>query len=534
MTGPTTSGSAPEGAPSPAGTAASAEGASAPAGAVARAAAPHVELRGITKRFGHLVANAGVDLDLLPGEIHGLLGENGAGKTTLMRILYGLTSLDEGEIRVGGRPLHVGSPKDAIAAGIGMVTQHFSLVGPMSVAENIVLGRTAGPVLDLAAATRAVAAASERFGIRVRPEARTDTLSVGEQQRVEIVKALYRECRVLILDEPTAVLVPQEVAALFETLRRLRAEGMAVVFISHKLDEVMAITDRVTVLRHGRVAGEVRTSTTNARELAALMVGRPTFGVERSGGMRAGEPVLEVRGLSATGAHGLPALREVELAVRAGEVVGLAGVSGNGQTELAEVLSGMRRPTGGSVRVGGRELAGAGPRELMAAGVGRIAEDRHASVVPQLSVAHNLVLEHLDEYRRGGRLDERRIRADAEALIARFAIKARPGDPVASLSGGNLQKVILARVLAREPRLIVVAQPTRGLDVGATEYVRSVLLEQRARGAAVLLISEDLDELLALSDRLLVIYEGRIVGEVAAGEADPERLGLLMAGSRAA
>ncbi|MDP8905711.1 MAG: ATP-binding cassette domain-containing protein, partial [Chloroflexota bacterium] len=401
---------------------------------------------------------------------------------------------------------------------------------PMSVTENIVLGRTGGFRLDLAQARRRVAEAAARFGIALDPDARVENLSLGERQRAEILKALYRDCRVLILDEPTAVLVPQEVEALFETLRRLCAEGLAVAFISHKLDEVLRITHRVTVLRRGRVAGHVLTAETNARQLAAMMVGRPTFGVAAEHAARVGAPVLRVVDLTALGRHGLPALREVNFEVRAGEILGVAGVSGNGQTELAEVLSGMRRPLHGSVRLGGVEIAGRTPPEVMGAGMGRIPEDRQASVVAEMSVAYNLVLEHLDEFRRHGMLDERRINAHAEELIERFDIRARPQDRIGTLSGGNMQKVVLARVLSRNPRALVVAQPTRGLDVGATEYVRRTLVELRGAGAAIVLISEDLDELLALADRLVVLYDGRIVGEVDASEADPDRLGLLMAG----
>jgi simple sugar transport system ATP-binding protein len=490
-----------------------------------------VSLRGITKRFGSLVASDHVDLDLRRGEVHALLGENGAGKTTLMRILYGLTSLDSGDIRVDGRPVEIRSPRDAIAAGIGMVSQHFTLVRPMTVAENLLLGRARGATLDLDRARDAVRRAAQRLGTTVDPDARVGELSVGQQQRVEILKALSRDCRVLILDEPTAVLVPQESVALLDTLRRLVAEGMAVVFISHKLAEVRAVSDRVTVLRSGRVAGSVA-GTTDERELAAMMVGRPTFGVARpTGTARETQPVvLVVDGLSAAGTQGRPALRDVRLDIRAGEILGVAGVSGNGQTELVEVLAGMRTPSAGSVRVGGTELAGAHPSAIMAAGVGRIPEDRHASLVLDLPVAVNLVLEHLDDFVRGGRLDRVAIRRHAQDLIARFAIRAGPDDRVRTLSGGNIQKVLLARVLSRDPRLVVVSQPTRGLDVGASEYVRGELLARRAAGAAVLLVSEDLDELLALSDRIVVLYEGAVAGEVAAEDADPERLGMLMAG----
>jgi simple sugar transport system ATP-binding protein len=326
------------------------------------------------------------------------------------------------------------------------------------------------------------------------------------------------------------VLVPEEVEALFATLRSLVAQGLAVVFISHKLAEVRAISDRVSVLRRGRMIGTVD-GKTDERELARMMVGRPTFGVERSTDARAasGEPILRIRGLQAAG-HGVSALTDVSLDVASGEIVGVAGVSGNGQTELVEILSGMRRPSGGSVTVGGVELTGADPESMMRAGVGRIPEDRHASLVGDLSVAYNLVLERLDDFLRGGRIDERRVREHAAELIQRFDIRARPDDPVATLSGGNIQKVLLARVLSRDPRLLVVSQPTRGLDVGSTEYVRSQLLARRAEGAGILLVSEDLDELLALSDRLVVLYEGRIVGEMAAADADLEHLGMLMAG----
>jgi general nucleoside transport system ATP-binding protein len=491
---------------------------------------PAVRLRGVSKRFGDLVANDRVDLDVGRGEVHALLGENGAGKTTLMRILFGLTHADSGSIEIDGRPVHVRSPRDAIAAGIGMVTQHFSLVRPMTVAENVALGRTTGLRLDIEAARRRVREASGAFGITVDPDVRIADLSVGEQQRVEILKALSRDCRVLVLDEPTAVLVPQEVDALFDSLRRLVRDGLAVVFISHKLREVRAISDRVSVLRRGRLVGSVPGSTAE-RELASMMVGRPTFGVARSGEEHAdAPPVLRVERLSAPGRHGLPALRDVGFTVGRGEILGIAGVSGNGQTELMEILAGMRRPSSGRVLVNETDLAGAGPEEVMAAGVGRIPEDRHASLVLDLSVAVNLVLERIDDFRGRLGLDETRIQEHAEELISRFDIRAQAGDRVATLSGGNVQKVLLARVLSRDPKVVVVSQPTRGLDVGASEYVRGELLARRAAGAAIVLVSEDLDELLALSDRLVVLYEGRIVGTLRASEADPEHLGLLMAG----
>ncbi len=491
-----------------------------------------IQMRGITKRFGPVVANDHINFDLEQGEIHALLGENGAGKTTLMRILYGLYHADEGEIRVDGEVVHIASPKDAIRLGIGMVTQHFALVPTLSVAENVVLGYTDGFRVEPQAAQQRVAEAAARFGIEVDPAALVRHLSVGERQRVEILKALYRNARILILDEPTAVLVPQEVEVLFETLERLRQGGLSVIFISHKLYEVMTVCDRITVLRDGRVVGTVDKEATSQAELARMMVGRETFGVTRQDGRPQGPVLLRIENLSALDQKGLPALKEVTLEVRAGEILGVAGVSGNGQTELSHVLAGTLKPTEGRVLVGNEDLTGADPARISAAGVGRIPEDRHEGVIGELSVAENLALEYLDEFVKGGRLDHRRIRQHAERLIAEYQIKASPTDRTRTLSGGNMQKVILARALSRNPRVVIASQPTRGLDVGATEYVRSKLLEQRDRGAAVLLLSEDLDEVLALSDRIAVIYEGRIVDVLPASEADVEQLGLMMSGAR--
>jgi simple sugar transport system ATP-binding protein len=490
-----------------------------------------VEMLGITKRFGLVVANDGIDFSLRQGEVHALLGENGAGKTTLMRILYGLYRADSGEIRVDERPVHIHSPRDAIEQGIGMVTQHFALVPPLSVAENVVLGFTDSFRLDKAVIEQRVAESAARFGLEIDPAALVRHLSVGEKQRVEILKSLYREARVLILDEPTAVLIPQEAEALFETLQHLCESGLSVIFISHKLDEVMAVSDRVTVLRDGHVVDTVPTPETNPRELARMMVGRETFGVTREGEQAEGEVVLRVEKLCVANDQGLPALKDVILTVRAGEILGIAGVGGNGQKELAEALCGVRQPTSGNVHMDGQDVTGATPAELWTAGMGRIPEDRHAGVVGELSVAENLALEHLSEFTTGGVLDQQHIQRHAEELIEQFQIKARPTDRARSLSGGNMQKLILARVLSREPRVVIAPQPTRGLDVGATEYVRNQLLQQRARGAAVLLISEDLDEILALADRIAVIYEGEIVGILPASDADVERLGLMMSGA---
>ena len=489
-----------------------------------------VEMRQIYKRFGSLVASNRVNFTLRKGEIHALLGENGAGKTTLMRILYGLYHADEGEILVNGQLAEIKSPKDAIEQGIGMVTQHFALVPPLTVTENIVLGYTDSFRLNMAEAHEKVAAASKKYGIEVKPTALVKDLSVGQRQRVEILKALYREATVLILDEPTAVLIPQEVDQLFESLQRLQQQGLSVVFISHKLNEVMTITNQVTVLRSGQVAGTVATKDTTQPELARMMVGRETFGVTKVTEARGGEVALQLKNVAALDNKGLPALKNITLEVHAGEIVGLAGVSGNGQPELAQVLSGTRACTSGQVMVMGQDLTNADPARLMAAGVGRIPEDRHASVVTGMSVAQNMALEHLQDFINNGTLDHRRIRQHAEKLIGQYQIKASPSDKIRTLSGGNMQKVILARVFERQPKVIVVSQPTRGLDVGATEYVRGKLIEQRDRGAAVLLISEDLDEILELSDRIAVIYEGEIMGVLPAARADVEQLGLLMSG----
>jgi ABC-type uncharacterized transport system ATPase subunit len=478
---------------------------------------PAVAMHGISKRFGLVLANDQVQFTLRKGEIHALLGENGAGKTTLMRILYGLYQADEGEIQVQDQPVVISSPKDAIRHGIGMVSQHFALAAPLTVTENIILGTTSGLNLNMDHAESSVQEASTRYGIQVDPKAAIRDLSVGQRQRVEILKALYRDATVLVLDEPTAVLTPQEVEQLFISLVGLKEQGFSVVFISHKLHEVMAITDHVTVLRQGRVVGEVPTQDTSPNDLARMMVGRSTFGVtSKPEGSEPQPEGLVLDRVTALDNKGLPALKEISLNVRAGEILGLAGVSGNGQTELAEVLAGTRPVTHGQA--------------MMAAGVGRIPEDSRANIIGQMTVAQNMVIERLYQFSSRGYLDRRAIRRYAQELIEEYQIKASPDDRMRTLSGGNLQKVVLARVLAQRPRVLMVAQPTRGLDVAATEYVRSKLLEQRSEGAAILLISEDLDEIMQLSDTIAVIYEGSIMAVMPASDATPEELGLLMAG----
>ena len=491
-----------------------------------------VDMQKVTKIFGELVANDHVDFQLQKGEIHALLGENGAGKTTLMRILYGLYQQTSGDIYIEGEKVIINSPKDAINKGVGMVTQHFALVPPMTVAENVVLGYTDSFLLDQTSIEKKVGIAAEQFGLDINPKSIVRHLSVGQRQRVEILKALYRNAKVLILDEPTAVLVPQEVDSLFETLNRLCNEGLSVIFISHKLDEITKITNRVTVLRDGKSIGTVNTVDVTKKQLAAMMVGRDTFGVtKKTENNPDNQKVLEVDNLCAVDDKGLPALRDLKLFIRKGEILGIAGVGGNGQKELAEILSGVKLPTSGSITLNGTNLVGKEPSEYTKLGMGRIPEDRHEGVVGDLSVYENLALEHLDEFTNKGFLDRKAIRQNAEDLINQFQIKAKANDRIRTLSGGNMQKVLLARVLARQPDVVIAPQPTRGLDVGATDYVREQLLEQRKRGAAVLLISEDLDEVLSISDRIAVIYEGEIVGTINAQDATPEKLGLMMSGA---
>ena len=501
-------------------------------------------MRGITKRFPGVVANDQVDFEALQGEVHALLGENGAGKSTLSNILTGLYRPDEGEVVIQGKPVTFRSPRDAIEAGVGMVHQHFRLAASFTVAENLVLGHRdaadRGLLLEPKVVEGRIADLSRRYRMPVNPRARIWQLSVGEQQRVEILKALYRGARILILDEPTSLLTPQEADDLFQTLRLMSAEQRTVIFISHKLEEVMAISNRVTVLRRGKVVGTVTTKETNQRELARMMVGRDVVFTQKKEGPAQAERtvVLELSGICANGDLGTPALREVNLSVHGGEIVGVAGVAGNGQRELAEVIAGMRRRTSGTLTVSGKPTRGGNPLEAIRRGIAYVPEDRLGTgVAPTLSVAENLVLK---SYRRppistGGLLHHRRIRTNAEEVMTRFNISARgPQSPTRLLSGGNIQKVVLARELSGRPRVLVAASPTSGLDVAATDAVRALLLQAADQGDGVLLISEDLDEILALADRIAVLYGGRITGIVERQKAEVEELGLMMAGSTGA
>jgi ABC-type uncharacterized transport system ATPase subunit len=508
-----------------------------PGRSAAEEAALRLELRGITKRFPGVVANDGIDLTVEEGEIHALLGENGAGKTTLMNVLYGLYHADEGEILVDGQPVRFASPGDAIKAGIGMVHQHFMLIPVFTVAENVILGdEPTGSLglLDRARARSEVLELSRRFGLAVDPDAMVEDLPVGVQQRVEIIKALLREARLLILDEPTAVLTPQETEDLFTVMRSLKASGHSILFITHKLKEVLPIADRITVLRLGRVVGSTVPAESDEQQLASMMVGRSVMLRVAKAPAEPGEVILEVDDLSVLDERGHTAVDRLSIDVRAGEILAIAGVQGNGQTELVEALTGLLPPASGSITLAGRPLDRARPRTVLRAGVAHVPEDRvRDGLVAAFSVAENLVLNTYDvePFAKGPVMNLGAIETSARERAEEFDIRTPSVDvAVGTLSGGNQQKVIIARELTRPIKLLVASQPTRGLDVGSIEYVHRRIVEARDQGTAVLIVSSELDEVLALADRIAVMYRGRIVGERPAG-ADRDEIGLLMAGS---
>ena len=493
-------------------------------------------MRGIRKEFPGVVANDDVSLDVRRGEVHALLGENGAGKSTLMNILYGLYHPDAGEIRLNGKPVSFRSASDAIDAGIGMVHQHFMLIPVMTVAENVVLGIEpvkTGVLLDESAAERRVADMAKTFNFAVEPGALVEDIGVGQQQRVEIMKALYRNADILILDEPTAVLTPQEASDLFEVLRTLRREGISIVFISHKLKEVLEIADRITVLRRGKTIETVPREGATEESLARAMVGREVLLRVEKKPAEVGDVLLEVEDLWASDDRGIQKVRGVSFQVRAGEIVGIAGVDGNGQTELIEALTGLRRADSGVIRVGGHELQHPTTRDSLDAGLGHIPEDRQRhGLVLEFSIAENVALHDYATTpdSKLGWLFPKRLVERAKGLIKEFDVRGGgPLTPAGALSGGNQQKLVAAREISRDPTALIAAQPTRGLDVGAIEYLHRRLVAERDEGRAILLVSLELDEIFSLSDRILVIYEGEIVGEHT-GEVSEEQIGFEMLG----
>jgi general nucleoside transport system ATP-binding protein len=498
-----------------------------------------LELRGITKRFPSVIANRDVSLVVEPGEIHALLGENGAGKTTLMNVLYGLYRPDEGEIRIDDQPVTFRGPADAISAGIGMVHQHFMLIPVFTVTENVMLGveSVKGPIgqLDRGAARRRVVEISNRHHLDVDPDAVVEDLPVGVRQRVEIIKTLYRESKLLILDEPTAVLTPQEDEELFAIMRSLKATDTSIVFITHKLNEVIEIADRITVLRAGRVVGTTTPAEATDKSLAEMMVGRPVALIVNKTPAKPGPTVLDIKGLVVPDDRGAVAVDNLDLEVRSGEIVGVAGVQGNGQTELVEVIAGLRQPLAGTIAISGQQVH-LDPRSILEAGVAHVPEDRNEDgSVGGFSIAENLVLNtyYRPPFSRGPQLDREAIRENADRLVKDYDVRT-PSifNQIANLSGGNQQKVIVAREFSRPNKLLVASQPTRGLDVGSIEYIHKRIVQQRDEGAGVLFISTELDEIFALADRIAVMSQGRIVDILDPDEATPQQLGLLMGGSR--
>ncbi len=495
-----------------------------------------LELRGITKRFPGVLANDRVNFDVKAGEVHALLGENGAGKSTLMKTVYGLYHPDEGEILLNGKPIRISSPNDSIHLGIGMIHQHFMLVPSLTVAENVALGlpSTRGALTDLDVVSKRIIELAKIYGLKVDPNAYVWQLSVGQQQRIEIIKALYRGAALLILDEPTAVLTPQEVDELFIIMRQMTQDGHALIFISHKLREVVEISQRVSVLRDGKMIGTRKTSETTKQDLANWMVGREVVFAPERGNIQRGEIRLKLENVHCGSDRGAPGLRGVSLEICSGEILGIAGVSGNGQRELADSITGLRKISAGKVILEGAEITNLPPAEITERMLSYIPEERmRDGMIKDFTVAENMILRehHKEPFSRYGFLNLKNISSNADALIKKFHVKTPSQETLAkNLSGGNIQKVVLARELSRNPRAIIAAQPTRGLDIGATEYVRERLLEQRKQGAAIALISEDLDEILALSDRIAVMYEGAVMDIVPRNEATPQRLGMLMAG----
>ncbi len=496
-----------------------------------------LKLEGITKRFGSLVANDHIDLEIRQGEIHALLGENGAGKSTLMNILYGLYTPDEGRIFWKGKEVKIRNPRHAIDLGIGMVHQHFMLIPVFTVAENITLGKevTRNRFLDMNEARKRVEELSQRFGLEVNPDDRIESISVGQQQRVEILKALYRGAELLILDEPTAVLTPQEVEELGKIMKRLVAQGHTIIIITHKLKEVLHLADRVTVIRRGKKIATLDAAGQTEAELARLMVGRDVILTVDKEPAKPGKVVLEVKNLHAKNDRGVEAVRDVSFTVRAGEIVGIAGVDGNGQSELIACLTGLRKPTSGTVTVNGQDVTGQSPRRIRDAGVGHIPEDRQKrGLVLNFTVAENAALGDHRAFARRGWLSYQRMVDKAKEIISGFDVRPPRHDYLArSLSGGNQQKVIVGREILRNPDLMIAVQPTRGLDVGAIEFIHRNLVSERDAGRAILLVSLELDEIMNLADRILVMYKGQIVAEVPGHEATEEGLGLLMMGGSA-